>query len=205
MRSLTALVFSYFAVFALQYVMAAELTLTAPEAVPAGSNFAVTFAGTHETGDQIGILVPGSGAYTRNGYAYTGQSTKSVELTAPISAGSYDIVYRRRAEIITRTSIQVTDVAVRLSGPASVPAGDAFEVNWSGPAYARDLIRISHADGSPVTDVADIHIANRMGSILTLTAPKIPGDYTVGYVMGDQTLASMSFRVTSTKDNLSAL
>jgi len=205
MRSLTAFFVSYFAVFALQYAVAAEITISAPESVPAGSNFAVTFAGNNEIGDQIGILVPGSGAYTRNGYAYAGQSAGTVELTAPLSAGSYEIVYRRRAEVIARTEIRVTDVAASLSGPQSVTAGNTFEVNWSGPAYARDIIRILNADGTRVANLADVRISNRSDSRLILTAPQIPGDYTVGYVTGDQTLASLSFRVTAAEDSLSTL
>ena len=205
MRNLAALVVSCFVIFVWQHAKAAEITLSAPESVPAGSNFAVTFVGTNEIGDQIGILVPGSGAYTRNGYAYAGQSAGTVELTAPLSAGSYEIVYRRRAEVIARTEIQVTDVAASLNGPVSVAAGGTFEVIWSGPAYTRDLIRILNADGTRVANFADVRISNLSDSRLILTAPQIPGDYTLGYVTGDKTLASLSFNVTAAEESMSAL
>jgi Ca-activated chloride channel family protein len=73
-------------------VIAAVVTLDAPDEVARGAAFQVTWTGPDASGDYITIVPAGSAPGTYLSYAYTYVGNPG-ELTAPDSAGNYEIWY----------------------------------------------------------------------------------------------------------------
>ena len=69
-----------------------------------------------------------------------------------------------------------------LKGPASVPVGSAFTVQWKGPNSRGDLIAIVKK-GEPNMRYADYAYTKR-GNPAKLTAPGVVGDYELRYIHG---------------------
>lgn len=74
-------------------VTPAQATLTAPASVTAGSRFQVTASGPQGDSHWVGIAPAGSAADAYLGYCYTTAMVDGCELTAPETAGSYEVRY----------------------------------------------------------------------------------------------------------------
>ena len=170
-------------------VTEAELALTAPDSVPAGSTIEVTWAGPNQPGDNIQIGEVGGGY---SDYAYTADGNP-VQLVAPAQPGTYELRYRfRDRETILTRPITVTDIAVSLTAPDSVMAGSTFQVTWTGPAADGDNIQVATVGGSWVT-----YNYVTAGNPLDLTAPGEPGTYELRYSFRDsETIAVRPITVT---------
>jgi hypothetical protein len=72
-----------------------------------------------------------------------------------------------------------TESKATLEAPASVPAGNSFEVKWTGPGAAQDFISIDAA-GAPDTTYGDYAYPSA-GNPITLKAPDAAGQYVVRY------------------------
>ncbi len=118
-------------------------TIEAPDSVPAGSVFQVSWEGPDNEGDYLTIVpktaedrVYGNHAYTRAG--------SPLELTAPIEAGPCEVRYLagRSRKVLGRADITVTPVDATLSAPAEVVAGSFIAVKWTGPANEGDYLTV---------------------------------------------------------------
>lgn len=69
-----------------------EITLVAPDQVAAGADFEVKWTGPDGPSDYITIVPAGSPEGTYTDYAYTA-SGSPITLTAPTTAGAYEIWY----------------------------------------------------------------------------------------------------------------
>ena len=78
-----------------------------------------------------------------------------------------------------RRAISVVPAEIRLSVPKQIPAGQRFEVKWTGPNGDRDYITIVPA-GASEGEYKDYKYT-REGSPLSLHAPKAPGEYEIRY------------------------
>jgi len=177
-------------------VIAVGATVAGPPEVPAGSEFAVDWTGPDNDRDYVTIVEAGAreGAYTS--YQYT-RSGSPATLTAPIEPGAYELRYvtGRGNATLASAPVAVTTISASLSAPASVAAGERFEVTWEGPDNPRDYVTIVAAGAREGAYTS--YQYTRRGSPATLTAPNEPGAYEVRYVTGtgDRTLASVPISV----------
>jgi Ca-activated chloride channel homolog len=177
-------------------VVAVDATVAGPPEVPAGGAFAVDWTGPDNDRDYLTIVEAGAreGAYTS--YEYTRRGSP-VTLTAPIEPGAYEIRYvtGRGNATLASAPIAVTAISASLAAPASVGAGERFEVTWEGPDNPRDYVTIVEAGARE--GAYRSYQYTRNGSPATLTAPDEPGAYEVRYVTGtgDRTLASVPITV----------
>jgi Ca-activated chloride channel family protein len=177
-------------------VIAVGATVAGPSEVPAGSEFAVDWTGPSNARDYVTIVEAGAreGAYTS--YQYTRNGSPAT-LTAPIEPGAYELRYVTGQGNATLASapVTVTAISASLAAPASVGAGERFEVTWEGPDNSRDYVTIVEAGARE--GAYKSYQYTRSGSPAALTAPNEPGAYEVRYVtgVGDRTLASVPITV----------
>ncbi len=83
-----------------------------------------------------------------------------------------------------------------VQAPSEVPAGQVFDVTWTGPDSHKDYITIVRVN-APAGTYMD-YSYSKDGSPATLTAPGKIGDYEVRYVHGvsNKTLAAVPLKVT---------
>ncbi len=173
-------------------VTSVSASVSAPEEVPAGSSFAVSWSGPDNQNDYLTIVEEGAreGAYMS--YEYTRRGSP-VTLRAPIDAGRYEVRYvaGQGSATLASTTMVVTAVAVRLEAPAEVAAGERFEVVWSGPDARNDYVTIVQEGAREGAYMS--YEYTRRGSPVSLNAPSEPGRYEVRYVagQGSRTLASV--------------
>ncbi len=177
-------------------VIAVGATVTVAPEIPAGSEFSVAWTGPDNDRDYLTIVEAGAreGAYTS--YQYTRDGSPAT-LSAPAEPGAYEVRYVTGREENTLASVPVTVTAVSasLAAPASVDAGERFEVTWEGPDNPRDYVTIVEAGARE--GAYRSYQYTRDGSPAALTAPDEPGAYEVRYVtgVGDRTLASVPISV----------
>lgn len=112
------------------------VTLQAPAEIPAGSLFDVTWVGPDSVGDYVTIVPAGApeGDWTDYGYTRDGNP---ITLTAPMTAGSYEIRYATERtspdSTLGRITVTVTPVEASVTAPAEVAGGTSFDVAWTGP------------------------------------------------------------------------
>lgn len=164
-------------------VTPASASLDGPEQIAAGSPFEVAWTGPDNRNDFITIVAPDASDRSYLSYHYT-RSASPASLTAPVEAGLYELRYvtGQEGQVLTRQAIEVTEVSATVSGPAQIGAGSAFEVEWTGPANARDFITIV-AEGAHDRSYLSYGYASS-GSPATLRAPDQPGSYELRYVTG---------------------
>jgi len=177
-------------------------TVQGPENVAAGSSFDVTWEGPNSRGDFIAIARKQAKDNEYSDYAYTERGNPA-HIVAPGDTGSYELryVHAHSGKIIGRANIRVTPVQASVQPPSAVPAAGTFQVSWQGPSYEIDYITI--AEPSSPAGGYDNYAYTRNGNPVTLTAPALPGNYEVRYILGNGTL--ILARAPITIDPVSAL
>lgn len=162
----------------------ATATLTAPASAPMGSIIQVGWDGPANAGDTLSIGPVGA-PYTEYVNPVTVEAgTNPATLLMPAEAGPFEIRYSDAStrQVIARAPIVSTPVTATLTVPAEVTIGSEFEVAWTGPNYANDMIVVNAPD-----DSTNAYSASRVrtsdGPIATMTAPTEPGTYEVRYRM----------------------
>lgn len=177
-------------------VVAADVSVSAPESVGEGATFEVNWTGPANNGDYITIVPIGAdeGAYLDYAYAVNGNPSNIV---APEEAGDYEVRYvlGEGDKTLAAAAIKVGPVSGGIVAPESVMGGAAFEVSWKGPNNDRDYITIvkEGADEGSYTDYFYTKNANP-GEI---NLPETPGRYEVRYVLNvsNRTLVSVPISV----------
>ena len=180
-------------------------TVEAPAQVAAGSVFAAAWTGPNNTGDFLTIVGEASPPAAYASYKET-QHGPSLELTAPMEAGRYEVRYvtgRSKTEL-ARTAVEVLPVGATLAAPADVGIGAPFSVTWTGPNNTGDFITIvpSGASDAEYASYAD----TSKGSPAALTAPVTAGSFEVRYVSGQgkKVLARRALKVVETAVSITA-
>ncbi|UWQ94189.1 VWA domain-containing protein [Rhodobacteraceae bacterium M385] len=162
----------------------ATATLTAPASAPMGSTIQVGWDGPANAGDTLSIGPLGA-PYTEYVNPVTVEAgTNPATLLMPSEAGPFEIRYSDAStrQVIARAPILSTPVTATLTVPAEVTIGSEFEVAWTGPNYANDMIVVNAPD-----DSTNAYSASRVrtsdGPIATMTAPTEPGTFEVRYRM----------------------
>ena len=132
-------------------VVEAEIGISGPGIVRAGSDVDVTWSSTISASDIINIVPAGADEGTRNIYFRTGDKTKG-RLTAPAETGLYEIRYMldEGKKTIASAPLEVVaadaplDDGAGLSVPASAAPGETITITWTGASDSADQ-RISLA------------------------------------------------------------
>lgn len=182
-------------------VIPVTATLDAPETVPAGSEFKVTWTGPGNEFDNIRIFsADGEKSFDR-AYAFDDYESPA-KLTAPEDEGTYEIRFlTHKKNVLATHKFQVTPVSASLKAPETVPAGSKFKVEWTGPENKFDNIRIYTVDGEK--SLGRAYAFGDYQSPATLTAPEKPGTYEVRFLTHEKNmLARQTFEVTAVTASL---
>ncbi len=163
-------------------VVAAEVTLTAPETVLAGAQFPVSWSMTISSRDYINIVPVGTEEGEFGNYLNV-RSETSGNLQAPAETGMYEIRYllREGNKTIARVMLEVTDPEVTVSAPSEVRAGDQLKVSWTGTVSRSDYINIVPM-GTP-DDEFGTYTQVRDFTERDFKAPEETGLYEVRYML----------------------
>lgn len=204
-RALRVLLVGIASAAAAQLALAQGRTLTAPASATVGANVEVGWQGAAEARDFITIVPSDAPEGRYLGYQY---ATKTpVTLKAPQQPGSYEVRYLAAASpypTLARAPLAVVDATATVTAPASVGAGEEFEIQWTGPDNDRDFIGLVKADAAEGTYNGPYDYT-RKGSPLKLRAPDAAGDYELRYMMADtpyRTLGRARVQVASTSATL---
>ncbi len=178
---------------------AQTITLSAPDRVPAGSEFAVDSPAEPANGHRVLVRMP-SGA--RGSYGYP-SIARPVMLIAPVDAGNYQIDYTIGDEVVASKSIVVTDVTATLSAAKELGARQEFEVTFTGPGNKKDMFEIRGPNGEKPRQDYDYAHGKKSG-VVTMTAPEKPGDYTIVFYTYDRELTRIPIRVRGVTASLRA-
>jgi Ca-activated chloride channel family protein len=163
-------------------VVAAKVSLEAPDQVTAGALVSITWTGPANRGDYI-TIVPATtpdGQYARYADASKG-SPLNVE--SPIEPGANEIRYMsgQGAKVLARRPLQTVAPKITIDGPARTPAGSMISVEWSGPKNPGDYLIIVLKSAKNVEEHPAL--ATR-GSPASLRAPRETGPAEIRYVSG---------------------
>ena len=172
-------------------VLAAEVSLSAPETVPMGTSFDVGWVGPGDNGDAVQLFDPrdgpngkvaGSKRVTNGDF-----KNRTVTLIAPIEPGDYVVRYFNgdHSAVLAERPFTVTAMEVTLAGPGSVAADAQFKVTWAGPGANGDAIQLFDPGANKVVASKRLINDDYKGRSATLRAPKSGGNYVLRYFNGD--------------------
>lgn len=192
-------------------------TVSGPESVEIGRQFATRWDGPGEKWDRISLFDPraanGKGReVTGRRIRHSRSDDQEVLLVAPVRTGTYELQYRygSRGHVIGTASIEIVDAAVSMDAPANVDIGRSFTVDWIGPGGQRDRINIvgpaaNNGEGKVISGKQLRHddFDNRKVSLI---APAKPGFYRLQYWNGDNRaeLATRQIEVLDAEVGISA-
>lgn len=157
--------------------------LDAPDRVGASDSLEVAWEGPGEAADFVTVVRPDAppGAYRRLALV---AGANPVRLRAPDEPGDWQVRYVDGAtgETLGHRPLEVAAAAPTLDAPATVRAGDRFEIRWTGPDRGGDLIVVARA-GAPDRRWEEFGYTTA-GSPVDLAAPFSPGAYEIRYVDG---------------------
>ncbi len=164
-------------------VTGVEATVSAPASVQAGGKVEVTWNGPDNQGDYLSIDPEGAPEREYGPYAYTRHGSPAT-IAVPDEPGSYVIRYHmgKSYKVIAESPLEVKANTATISGPASVPAGSAFAVTWTGPANDSDYVTIVPKGSGNRTYLS--YAYTRAGSPAELEAPLDLGAHELRYVTG---------------------
>ncbi len=189
-------------------VKEAEVSLEAEDTVVIGRTLVVKWTGPGARRDAVQLFDPdaggGRGKVMRSMRLSNGDTeNRTVKLIATATPKTLQLRYWNgdsRRVLVTRP-VEVVGMDVSISGPASVKAGERFEVSWIGPGAYRDAIHVvdPEASGGRGKAVASQRLANGDydGRKVRIKAPAKPGKYVLRYWNGDNraTLAEAAITV----------
>jgi Ca-activated chloride channel homolog len=184
-------------------VTPANATVEAPAKVSAGAAFPITWTGPNAHGDWLTIIAPDAAASEYASYVDAGNPSPAT-LNAPLAPGNYELRYvAAGVNVLVRKPISVKAVAASITGPASVAAGSAFQIEWQGPNNRSDWLTIIAPAAAPSVYASYVDAIN--GSPARLNAPLEPGAYELRYVAGGrEVLARTPIMVTAVTASIEA-
>ena len=164
-------------------IVMADVSLSAPAEVVAGSTVNVTWTGPNNPSDFLTLVANGTpdGEYGNYGYTRDGSP---LPVTMPFLVGNAELRYMtgQGYTVLGRRPIRLVAAEVSLSAPARAAAGSPVSITWTGPAYSGDYLTIlpkEKADGE-----YESYTNASAGSPLTVNAPKTTGEHEIRYMTG---------------------
>ncbi|NQY14978.1 MAG: hypothetical protein HRT81_14120 [Henriciella sp.] len=169
-------------------------SMEAPDQVPAGGLFYVTWTGPGYNDDWVTVVLPDAAPRAYMDYAYTREGDV-LELRAPLEPGEYELRYVQAGqEVIGTRALTVTPVEAAMDAPDTVEVGTYHDIGWTGPGDNNDWLTITRPD-EPDNRYTD-YAYTREGDVLTLRMPLEPGNWELRYVQnGKKVLAAKSIEV----------
>jgi Ca-activated chloride channel family protein len=157
-------------------------SVSVPTVVPVGAEIEVTWTGPDYPKDFITVVTPDTSENNYGKLTYTKEGSPLM-LTAPGKPGTYEVRYLlgQSRTVLAKTTVTVAPLTIVLDAPASVSAGESFEVIWEGPAYRKDFITIVPANAAEA--VYENYSKVSEGSPAKLKAPDKTGAYEVRYLL----------------------
>ena len=157
----------------------------APANVDAGAVFRATWTGPNNAGDYLTVVRPDAKPDVYGDYRET-QHGATIELTAPMEPGSWEVRYVavKSKTVLGRTAITVAPTTATLTAPEEVMLGAPITISWTGPGNAGDFVCIVKKDA------ADGHVGNfadlSKGTPVTIPALVESGEAEIRYVSGQE-------------------
>ncbi len=186
------------------------VSLDAPASVSAAATFAVGWEGPGATYDEVQLWDPRAGAgagkqlYARR-VRHGDFENRKVDIIAPAAPGTYELRYYNgdNRVVMATTTIEVVEIAVSLTPPASVAATATFDVAWDGPGGQYDEVQLwdtaARAGEGERIDARRVRHGDMEARTVTLTAPAAAGTYELRYWNGDNrvVMATATVEVTA--------
>ncbi|WP_417496596.1 VWA domain-containing protein [Maricaulis sp.] len=182
-------------------VLAQSYSLDAPGEAHIRQDIEVHWTAPEARGSIIEIR-PASGEGRRVSYAYPNTNPKMI--MAPEAPGEYLLVYVAENEVRASQPLTVFTPDASLSGPASVGAGETFELSWTGPVSRSDLLTFATRDGDRIRGASYAYVGGLRGQPASLRAPADAGSYDLVYVSGETILARTPIEVSGIEATLTA-
>lgn len=168
-------------------VTAAQITLTYPAQVMAGSVLKVTFKSANNNGDYIALVPKDSPDGTYLEYASTGGGSP-VLIPTPEMPGDYEVRYMNRNGdlVLYRQPLTLVEPKANLKGPSTGKAGGSIKVIWSGPAGEKDQVVLARKGADAGDFISNYSVGQALQ--LDISLPGEAGDYEVRYLTGGGTV-----------------
>ncbi|HLS68973.1 MAG TPA: VWA domain-containing protein [Kiloniellales bacterium] len=173
-------------------IVAAQVSLRAPESALVGTSFPVQWSRGIHPRDYVTIVAPGADEGTYGDFSRVGSGGDGT-LRAPAEPGLYEVRYVLDAgqKTVASAAIQVVEADIELDGPGTVRAGTEIRITWSGtPPHSRDYVTLVPMGAEEGASGDFVRIGSR--SEAALKAPDETGLYEIRYVLdqGSRILAS---------------
>ena len=182
-------------------VLAQSYSLDAPGEAHIRQDIEVHWTAPEARGSIIEIR-PASGDGRRVSYAYPNTNPKMI--MAPEAPGDYLLVYVAGNDVHASQPLSVFIPDASLAGPASVGAGETFELAWTGPVSRSDLLTFATRDGDRIRGTSYAYVGSLNGQPASLRAPADAGSYDLVYVSGETILARTQIEVGGIEATLTA-
>jgi Ca-activated chloride channel family protein len=167
-------------------VTPAQVDMTYPHEVSAGSEIKIVWSGPGLPGDRIFVaaLNMANNSYvTQEGAVHKVESGPNATIIAPFEPGEYEIRYysSNNAEPLARFPVLITKANVTIDAPRMVVAGTEFNFNWTGPNAKGDFLFVAKPeldDGRYFTRGGHRTADGPSGQ---LVAPTESGNYEIRY------------------------
>ena len=186
-------------------VLAAEISLAAPDEVVAGAAVQIIWKGPNNLNDYVTVVPKALADGKRAAFAYT-LSGSPAQVTTPSDPGACEIRYMSGQGdlVLARRALKTIASSITLAAPEEVVAGSDIAIAWTGPNNENDYITIvpqTLPDGNRAAFAYTVS-----GSPAQVTAPAEPGAGEIRYVGGqdDKVLARRAVRIIAAKITLGA-
>ncbi len=177
--------------------------IDAPAEIVSGSEFKINWVGPSNKLDTL-IIVDNKNRELASAPVFRIQDVSPAKLTAPGKPGEYQIRYSTKEhEILAQQTFTVTPATATISTKKEIIAGAQFDVEWTGPDNASDMIALydnTTNERLSFTYFSGINVI----SPATLTAPEKPGNYEIRYLSNFHPLDSQAIIVTPAIATLNA-
>jgi len=162
-------------------IAAAEIELSAPDEVVAGSTVVVSWMGPNGRNDYVTIVAKDAPDTARAGFGFTGGVTK-FPITTPIDAGECEIRYvsGQDGSVLARRALRTVAGEATLVAADQAMAGGSVSVAWQGPNNENDFITVVPTGSDERGETA--YTAGGSPSVVRL--PVVPGAAEIRYVAG---------------------
>jgi hypothetical protein len=155
-------------------------SIKAPPTAKVGSLLTLEATGAGNPRDFVTVVKKGAPEGSYDAYVYLAPG--KLQLQLPGTAGEYELRVCGAASpypTLARQALKIEGAAATVQAPATLKAAAQFEVAWTGPDNPRDYITIGNAERKYLD-----YKYTRDGSPVKITAPEVPGEYEVRYILG---------------------
>lgn len=163
-------------------IVAAQVSLEAPQQAVAGSVVEVTWGGPDNQNDYVSVAEPGAAANQYSNYKYTSRGSPAL-VTMPLEPGDYQLRYVANgspSQVLATRAITIVAANVVLDAPEQGVVGSPIDVSYVGPDNPNDFISIAKI-GADAGKYDNYQYTNR-GNPVTLKLPEATGTYLIRYI-----------------------